>query len=57
MTNKVFFYGEVNGKITRGYRTGDLAYYENGIIYYCGRKDFQIKLNGFRIELKILKII
>ncbi len=37
MTNKVFFYGEVNGKIIRGYRTGDLAYYENGIIYYCGR--------------------
>lgn len=52
MTNKVFFYGEVNGKIIRGYRTGDLAYYENGIIYYCGRKDFQIKLNGFRIELE-----
>ena len=22
------------------------------MIYYCGRKDFQIKLNGFRIELE-----
>ena len=21
-------------------------------IYYCGRKDFQIKLNGFRIEIE-----
>lgn len=52
LTNKVFFNEEVDGKTLRGYRTGDLAYYENGIIYYCGRKDFQIKLNGFRIELE-----
>lgn len=52
MTNKVFFYEEANGEVLRGYKTGDLAYYENGIIYYCGRKDFQIKLNGFRIELE-----
>ena len=52
MTNKVFFDEEVNGETLRGYRTGDLAYYENEIIYYCGRKDFQIKLNGFRIELE-----
>ena len=22
------------------------------ILYYCGRKDFQIKLNGFRIEIE-----
>lgn len=52
MTRKVFFNEEVDGEILSGYRTGDLAYYENGIIYYCGRKDFQIKLNGFRIELE-----
>lgn len=49
MTNKVFF-KTTEGK--QGYKTGDLAYYENGIIYYCGRKDFQIKLNGFRIEIE-----
>lgn len=52
ITNKVFFEEDVDGKATGGYRTGDLAYYENGILYYCGRKDFQIKLNGFRIELE-----
>ena len=33
------------------YRTGDLAYVLGGLIYYCGRTDFQIKLNGYRIEL------
>ncbi|SDP07156.1 D-alanine--poly(phosphoribitol) ligase subunit DltA [Clostridium gasigenes] len=51
-TKKVFFEEEVEGKVIKGYKTGDLAYYENGILYYCGRKDFQIKLNGFRIELE-----
>lgn len=34
------------------YRTGDLAEYgESGELYYVGRKDFQIKHNGHRIEL------
>lgn len=34
------------------YKTGDLAYWrEDGELIFCGRKDFQIKLNGQRIEL------
>jgi D-alanine--poly(phosphoribitol) ligase subunit 1 len=49
MTNKVFFNTEDN---KQGYKTGDLGYCENGILYYSGRKDFQIKLNGFRIEIE-----
>lgn len=52
ITNKVFFNAEIKGKKLRGYKTGDMAYFEKGIIHYCGRKDFQIKLNGFRIELE-----
>ncbi|MGX8940801.1 AMP-binding protein [Symbiopectobacterium sp. Eva_TO] len=37
----------------RGYRTGDLGY-ENvdGLLYCQGRNDSQIKLNGYRIEIK-----
>ena len=35
----------------RAFRTGDLAYYENGMIYFLGRNDDQIKLHGYRIEL------
>ncbi|WP_125579345.1 D-alanine--poly(phosphoribitol) ligase subunit DltA [Lacticaseibacillus suibinensis] len=37
----------------RGYKTGDLGYItEDGLIFYQGRTDFQIKLNGYRIELE-----
>lgn len=35
------------------YRTGDLASYGgNGLLYFAGRKDFQIKHMGHRIELE-----
>lgn len=37
---------------TRLYKTGDLAYYKDGLLYFAGRKDFQIKHNGHRIELE-----
>ena len=47
-TDKAFFKTE-DGKV--GYKTGDLVFEENGLLYYVARKDFQIKLNGFRIEL------
>lgn len=33
------------------YKTGDEGYKEKELLYYCGRMDFQIKLNGYRIEL------
>lgn len=39
-----------NGKIF--YKTGDLCIVDgDGDIIYCGRKDYQVKIQGFRIEL------
>lgn len=48
LNEKSFF--EKDG--ARGYRTGDLCFRENGLIYYLGRLDGQVKLNGFRVELE-----
>ncbi len=34
------------------YKTGDLGFYgEDGLLHFCGRKDYQIKYMGHRIEL------
>jgi amino acid adenylation domain-containing protein len=35
----------------RYYRTGDLGYQIDGIVYFAGRTDRQVKINGHRIEL------
>ena len=40
------------------YRTGDLVKYESNskLLYFCGRKDNQIKHMGYRIELEEIEI-
>lgn len=52
MTDKMFSTVNIDGKIQRAYKTGDEGYIKDGLLYYCGRIDFQVKLNGFRIELE-----
>ena len=44
------FYG------TPMYRTGDLVYEENGLFFFIGRKDNQIKHMGYRIELEEIEL-
>ena len=40
-------------KLGRLYKTGDLGKWkEGGYIEFCGRKDKQVKVNGYRIELE-----
>lgn len=47
LTNEKFFLHEGQ----RAYKTGDLGYYKDGIVFFEGRIDDQIKYNGYRIEL------
>jgi D-alanine--poly(phosphoribitol) ligase subunit 1 len=35
----------------RAFKTGDLAYYKNDLLFCIGRNDDQVKMHGFRIEL------
>jgi D-alanine--poly(phosphoribitol) ligase subunit 1 len=47
MNSEKFF--EVDGK--RAYRTGDVGYIQNKMLFFKGRNDEQVKLHGYRIEL------
>ncbi|MDD3279043.1 MAG: amino acid adenylation domain-containing protein, partial [Lachnospiraceae bacterium] len=50
---RFIFYSAGNGQIYRSYLTGDLGCYgKTGELYFQGRKDFQIKHMGHRIELE-----
>lgn len=51
-TEKAFYQTVRNGKNVAGYRTGDEGYLQQGMLYYCGRIDLQIKLHGYRIEIE-----
>ncbi|WP_411679261.1 D-alanine--poly(phosphoribitol) ligase subunit DltA [Clostridium thailandense] len=51
-TEKSFSKKFINGAEKRCYKTGDEGYLKHGLLYYSGRIDFQIKLNGYRIELE-----
>ena len=52
-TKKRFLYFDKDNFKKRFYCTGDLGYFdEQGLLYFSGRKDFQIKHMGHRIELE-----
>src|SRR5580658_8431 len=40
------------------YRTGDLVKQdERGCLFYLGRRDFQVKVNGYRVELQEIDLV
>lgn len=57
-TNKSFVQNPLNKSyIDMIYKTGDLAYIgQDENLYFCGRKDFQIKHMGHRIELEEIEL-
>ena len=58
-TEEVFVQNPLNSLFhERIYRTGDLGCYgADGELYFCGRKDFQIKYMGHRIELEEIELV
>ncbi len=43
---------------TRYYRTGDLCFADGqGDIIYCGRMDYQVKIQGYRVELSEVEVL
>ena len=47
-----FFSANTSESLTRYYRSGDLCFVgDDGQIMYVGRKDTQVKIQGFRVEL------
>jgi len=50
-TAEVFRDVEIDGRIVRGYYTGDWAERRAGSIFFKERMDFQVKIKGFRVEL------
>ena len=50
-TRAAFVEVPADGRTTRLYRTGDLARVSDGLVYFEGREDTQIKSRGHRIEL------
>ena len=52
------FSQEENALFQRAYRTGDIVRYrENGDIEFVGRRDHQVKIHGYRIELKEVEAV
>lgn len=49
-TEAAFFKTEGDKYAT--YRTGDLGFLDGDMLFYRGRIDFQVKFNGYRIELE-----
>lgn len=49
---KAFSEQTIDGQLLRAYRTGDEGYIKDGLLFYCGRIDLQIKLHGYRIEIE-----
>ncbi|KAK2763730.1 NRPS [Arachnomyces sp. PD_36] len=47
-----------SGSHTRIYKTGDLVRYQwDGKLEFLGRNDFQVKINGFRVELSEIRSV
>jgi amino acid adenylation domain-containing protein len=49
--NSELFFEDQDDHEIRGYKTGDLGLLKDGVLYHRGRRDHQIKVRGYRVEL------
>ncbi len=52
LTDEKFGKKKIDRVEYRYYRTGDAGFVKDGLLFYDGRIDLQIKLNGYRIEIE-----
>ncbi|WP_115336833.1 non-ribosomal peptide synthetase [Legionella londiniensis] len=60
LTEERFIYHQFKGDLTptRLYKTGDLAFWNaDGELEFVGRKDYQVKIRGIRLELGEVEIV
>jgi len=52
LTAERFVYAKENpyADPTRWYRTGDLGYWREGLLFFIGRQDTQVKIHGYRVD-------
>lgn len=50
LTEEKFFMLHTPDGDFEAYKTGDIGYKMGSLLYYLGRRDFQVKINGYRIE-------
>lgn len=56
-TQAVFFCDQESGD-HRCYRTGDIGYFlPDGCLIHLGRKDFQVQIRGYRVEVAEIEVI
>lgn len=56
-TNKTFILKETGTETKTFYHTGDVVRFDGDVLHYTGRKDKQIKLRGYRIELNDIEAV
>lgn len=52
LTERAFVEVETDRGKIKGYKTGDVGFAgEDGLMFFLGRRDAQVKINGYRVEL------
>jgi amino acid adenylation domain-containing protein len=58
LTKAKFSVVEIDGSPVRIYRTGDMGFLDDaGLLHFRGRRDRQVKISGYRVELAEIEVV